>query len=93
MVAVQIAADIIGDSATHGEDVPTMEACIEQARVAALDGAIDTAPHERVRPVRFADAVGAMFSEKDIRERSRPGRAPAVVPGGPCVGSCESDRV
>jgi hypothetical protein len=27
-----------------------MEACIEQARLAALDGAIDVAPHGRVRP-------------------------------------------
>jgi hypothetical protein len=69
MLAAQLAAHIMDDCAMHGEDGPTLEALVEQAR-AEPDEAI--APHERLQPVRFANTVGAMipqstFSKLDVR--------------------------
>lgn len=77
---MRIAADIIGDCATHGEDVPPMEACIEQARLAALEGAIDVAPHGRVRPFGLPTQPARCTAKRHARTFTS-GRAPAVVPG------------
>ena len=56
-------------------------------------GVIDVAPHERVRPVRFADAVGATFSQKTCSNVHVRAALQQWYLEGPCVGPCESDRI
>jgi hypothetical protein len=90
---MRIAPHIIGDCAAHGEDVPTMEACIEQTRLAALDGGDRCCATRTRTAVRFADAVGAMFSQKTGSNVHVRAPLQQWYLEGPCVGPCESDRI
>ena len=69
VLAVQMAARIVSDGTSQGEDVPTMEACVDHARMAVLRGPTDVAPHERVQPIRFAETVGAILPQSTLSNR------------------------